>query len=230
MALLEQFGEDIWISNGLTVEVAGFRYPTRMAIIRLEDGGLFVWSPIALCAELRAEVGALGAVRFLVPPNSLHHVFLPEWRAAYPSAVLYAAPGLRERRTDIAFDKDLGDAPAPEWAGQIDQVVVRGNRITTEVVFFHVRSGGVLFTDLIQHFPRGWFTGWRALIARLDGMTGPEPRVPRKFRIAFHNRKAARASIDRILTWPAQKVLMAHAEPVRENARAFIARAFKWLA
>ncbi len=30
---------------------------------------------------------------------------------------------------------------------------MRGNVITTEVVFFHVRSGTVLFTDLLQQLP-----------------------------------------------------------------------------
>lgn len=33
-----------------------------------------------------------------------------------------------------------------------------GNLITTEVVFFHVKSGTVLFTDLIQQFPANWFS------------------------------------------------------------------------
>lgn len=32
-----------------------------------------------------------------------------------------------------------------------------------------------------------------------------------------------------ILAWPAERVLMAHAAPVRSNGRAFIARAFHWL-
>jgi hypothetical protein len=190
---------------------------------------LFIWSPVAVSTELRAEVDALGAVKCLVAPNSLHHVFLQDWKAAYPNAALYAAPGLRERRRDIAFDADLGDAPPPAWSVEIDQTPMRGNRITTEVVFFHRKSGTVLFTDLIQHFPRGWFTGWRALVARLDGMTGPEPRVPQKFRTAFNDRKAARDSLQRILAWPAEKVLMAHADPVRANGRAFIERTFAWL-
>ena len=143
--------------------------------------------------------------------------------------MVFAPPGLRKRRKDIAFDKDIADAAPPEWAGQIDQVAVKGNRITTEIVFFHAKSGTVLFTDLIQHFPDGWFKGWRALVAKLDGMTGPEPRVPQKFRVAFADRKAAGASVDRILAWPAQKVLMAHADPVRANGRAFIERTFAWL-
>jgi len=150
---LKPFGPNIWIADGATVAVVGFLYPTRVAIIKLPGGGLFAWSPIALTGDLRAQVDALGAVRFIVAPNSLHHLFLPEWQRAYPDAKLYAAPGLRPRRKDIAFDDDLGDAPAAPWAGHIDQVPMRGNLITTEIVFFHRDSGAVLFTDLIQNFP-----------------------------------------------------------------------------
>jgi hypothetical protein len=229
MTMLQPFGDEIWIADGTTAVVAGFRYPTRMAVIRLSDGGLFVWSPVALSDALRAAVDALGPVRHIVAPNKLHHLFLGEWHAAYPAARLYAAPGLRKRRKDIAFDGDLDDSPAPGWAGEIDQVVMRGNVITSEVVFFHRRSRTVIFTDLIQHFAPGWFSGWRAVVARWDLMAAAEPAVPRKFRNAFLNRSAARAALQRILAWPAEKVLMAHAAPIEADGQAFIARCFAWL-
>lgn len=229
MAALQKFDDEIWVAPGPIVSSFGFRYPTRMIAIRLADGGLFLWSPVAMSPDLRKAIDALGPVRFIVAPNSLHHVYVLEWRTAYPSAVLYAAPGLRERRTDIDFDADLGEETPLAWAGQIDQALVHGNRITTEVVFFHRKSGVVLFVDLIQHFPKGWFKGWRAAIARLDGMTGSEPQVPQKFRLAFTDRIAARASLERILCWPAEKVIMAHGEPVRAGGREFVQRAFRWL-
>jgi len=227
--VLEHFGDEIWLADGPTTAVAGFRYPTRMAVIRLGARRLLIWSPVALSAELRAAVDALGSVQFLVAPNSLHHLFLEDWQKAYPEARMFGAPGLRKRRADLSFDADLADTPEPEWAEDLDQVQVGGNAITTEVVFFHRRSGTVLFTDLIQHFDRTAFRGWRAVVARLDLMTAPEPEVPRKFRVAFVDRDAARAAVRRILTWPADKVVMAHAQPVRENGRAFIVRAFRWL-
>jgi Domain of unknown function (DUF4336) len=227
--MLEQFGHEIWIADGSEVAVIGFHYPTRMAVIRLSGGGLFLWSPIPLTDGLRAEVDALGEVCHIVAPNSLHHLFVPEWKRAYPSAKVYAPPGLREKRKDIEFDGDLGNAPIPDWAGEIDQALMLGNLITTEVVFFHVKSGTVLFTDLIQQFPANWFSGWRAFIAKIDLMVAPEPSVPRKFRVAFTNRRAARASVDRILSWPAKKVLMAHGTPVTQEGRAFMGRAFGWL-
>ena len=227
---MKQFADDVWTADGPLVSTAGFHYPTRMVVVRLSGGSLFVWSPIRLSDTLRKGVDALGEVRHIVAPNSLHHLFIPEWKSAYPAARIYAAPGLRKKREDIFFDADLGNDPMPEWAGEIDQAVMEGNLITTEVVFFHLKSGTVLFADLIQQLPTSLFSGWRAVIARLDLMIGPEPSVPRKFRAAFINRRAARASLERILAWPAEKVLMAHGIPVETGGRAFLRRAFKWLA
>lgn len=226
---LQPFGPDIWLADGPTTAVIGFQYPTRMAVIRLSGGDLLIWSPVALSDALRRQVEGLGEVRHLVAPNSLHHLFLGDWHEAFPQAKLYAAPGLSARRKDLQIDAELGDAPPPAWADDLDQVLVRGNSITTEAVFFHRSSGTVLFTDLIQQFPKGWFRGWRAVVARLDLMTQAEPAVPRKFRLAFKDRRAARASLKRILAWPASKVVMAHGTPVEQDGQAFIARAFRWL-
>jgi hypothetical protein len=227
--MLTKFGDEIWIADGPQVSIAGFHYPTRMAVMRLKERDLFIWSPIQLTQALKTEVEALGSIRYLVEPNSLHHLFLPDWKQAFPQAKLFAPPGLREKRKDIAFDSDLADAANPEWAGEIDQVIVRGNLITKETVFFHVKSRTVLFTDLIQQIPETLLSGLWAVCAKLDLMMEREPSVPRKFRYTFFDRRAARGSLARILAWPAEKALMAHGTPIEKDARAFLGRAFQWL-
>lgn len=226
---LQPFGPEIWLADGGQAQVAGFRYPTRMALIRLTGGELLAWSPVALDGDLAAELADLGEVHSLVAPNALHDLHLTQWRSAFPTARLYAAPGLAARRPDLRIDVELGDAPPGDWPADLDYVLMAGNAITTEAVFFHRPSRTVLFTDLLQQFPPGWFTGWRALIARLDLMMQPQPAVPRKFRVAFTDRRAGRAALSRILDWPSDKVVMAHGTPVQRDGRAFIADAFGWL-
>lgn len=228
--MLKEFGPNIWIADGPEVQAAaGFHYPTRMAVIRLAKGDLAVWSPTALSDELRAAVDALGMVRYLVPPNTLHHTFLGNWQQAYPDAAVFAPPGLREKRQDIRFDADLGDVPMAAWAGEIDHAIMWGNQITSEVVFFHRESRTALVADLIQQFPRRWFRGWRDHVARLDLMVAEQPEVPRKFRLAFTDRHAARQSVATILDWPTDKVILAHGPLIATGGQAFLRRAFRWL-
>lgn len=227
--MLNIFAEEIWTVDGPTITSFGFEFPTRMIVIRLCGGAIFVWSPIMLSQELRVAIDGLGPVRYIVAPNTQHHQFLEEWNQSYPEATLHAVPELRAKLPKLCWGDDLGDSPAAEWSNDIDQVIVRGNLITTEVVFYHRHSQTVIFTDLIQHFEDGWFKGWRSIIAKFDLMTAPEPSVPRKYQVAFRNRSIARSALQRILSWPAEAVLAAHAAPIRRGGRDAIAKAFDWL-
>lgn len=227
--MLTPFAQDIWISDGPTVSTLGFKYPTRMAVIKLPSDNLFVWSPVPIDAEMREQIDALGPVKFIVSPNSLHHLSMGAWAQAYPDAALCAAPNLMSKRDDLSFAFEITDMLPSEWADAFEHSIIRGNTIATEVVFFHRASGTVLFADLLQQFPKGWHKGWRAWVAKLDLMVQPEPTVPRKFRAAFRDKKAARLSLAPVLNWPAQAVLMAHGTPVTRDAQSFLQRAFKWL-
>jgi hypothetical protein len=226
---LVQFGPEIWIAEGPVTSFHGFPYPTRMVVIRLSDGSLFVWSPVALSDSLGASVNTLGPVRHLVSPNALHHLFLGEWKAAYPAARLYASPQLRRKRQDLSFDAELSDAPEPGWAADIEQVVLQGSFALTEVVFFHRGTHTALFADLIQNFPRDWFKGWRGFLARHGGIVAPNPGAPGDWRASFLNRRAARVSLEKILAWPIERVLIAHGDLPTGDGAAFVRRAFTWL-
>jgi hypothetical protein len=229
MTALVSFGPGIWVAEGPVVPFYGFAYPTRMAVIALAGGGLFVWSPIALDDALRREVDALGAVAHLVSPNSIHHLFLGEWKNAYPRALLHASPGLARKRRDLSFDNVLCDAAHPGWAGEIDQVEMAGSFAMTEIVFFHRASRTAIFADLIENFPPGWFAGWRGVLARLDGIVQPKPGAPREWRWSFLYRRKARAALARIEAWDAQRAIVAHGEVVPNEAAAFVHNAFRWL-
>ncbi|WP_306303332.1 DUF4336 domain-containing protein [Pseudovibrio denitrificans] len=190
MSSLLSFAPELWLANGPVITAAlGFQYSTRMAVIRLQGGELFIWSPIALTEDLKGEIDALGPVRHIIAPNHLHDSFLTEWAQAYPEAKLHAAPSLAEKRPDLSFASTLSDEAPADWQDEIEQCVVGGNSITTEVVFFHKASGTTLFTDLLQQFPKGWFKGWRALIARLDLMTEPPQASPASSVLPFGTKR-----------------------------------------
>lgn len=121
--MLELFGPSIYVAYGPSVSFFGFPYPTRMVVIQFADGNLWVWSPVALTTELASAVDSLGRVRYIVSPNKIHHLFLPEWAEHWPDARIYASPGLIRRKPAMHFDAELGDKPESEWAMDIDQVI-----------------------------------------------------------------------------------------------------------
>ena len=100
--MLTEIDRDIWIADGPSVPFLGVPYPTRMTLVRLSDGGLWLCSPIELTDELADAVQALGPVQHLVSPNKIHHLFLGQWAQAWPGAKLWASPGLARSGSCLA--------------------------------------------------------------------------------------------------------------------------------
>jgi hypothetical protein len=227
--MLVPFGQDLYVADGSTVSFFGFPYPTRMAIARLSTGRVWVWSPVALTTELAGAVEAIGPVGYIVSPNKLHHLFLPEWRNRWPEARLYAPPGLARREKRLRFDAEIGEAGDEPWRSDIDQVVFRGSFAMEEVVFFHRASRTAIFGDLIQRFPEGDAKGWKGLVMRLDGLVGKGGSTPRDWRLSFLSRSGARAARRTVLGWKPERLVIAHGDCASTGATEIIAAALSWI-
>jgi hypothetical protein len=226
---LSEFGPSIYLADGPVVSFFGFPYPTRMAVVRLTDGSLWVWSPIALTPDLERAVDAIGPVRHLVSPNKLHHLFMKEWVARWPDARMYAPPGLARRFPELRFDSELGDEADPAWANDIDQTIFRGSIAMEEVVFFHRPSRTALFCDLVQRHEPERMKGWRGMVMRLDGMVGEAGSAPREWRATFLRRGPARAARAKVLAWQPERLLIAHGACVKGGATPVLERALAWI-
>lgn len=227
--MLEEFATSLYFADGPTVSFYGFPYPTRMAVARLADGSLWVWSPIELTPELEAAVRELGPVRQIVSPNKIHHLFLPAWAETWPDARVHAPPGLAARKPEVDFDAELGDAPDPAWSNEIDQVVFRGSFAMEEVVFFHRPSGTAIVCDLVQRHDPERMRGLKGLAMRLDGLVGDRGSTPREWRASFLKREPARAARERVLAWQPERLLIAHGSCAHANATSILANALGWI-
>ncbi len=203
--MLQSIGDGLW-STTRPLRFFGLETGTRMTIVRLANGGLVVHSPVGLDAALRAEVAALGPVVALVAPSLFHHLYVGEWRAAYPQALRCCCPGLDRKRPDLAWDRVLGDAPEPEWHGELDQVFFGAWWLANEVVFFHRRTRTIVLADAIFNLGTHPSATTR-IVARLLG--NREAGVTRLERLLIRDRAAARAQIDRMLAWNAERMSVA---------------------
>lgn len=227
--MLEEFGPSIYMAEGPTVSFYGFPYPTRMAVVRLSTGGIWVWSPVALTDKLFNSVNAMGPVSHIVSPNKIHHLFLAEWADRWPEAQMHAPPGLAKRKPHLRFDAELGDEPNPEWSADIDQVIFRGSLFMEEVVFFHRGSRTAIICDLIQRHPEASVTGWKGTLMRLDDLVGEHGSTPREWRASFLRRGKARAAREKLLAWEPERLLIAHGECAQTGATRIIEKALRWM-
>jgi len=230
MKFLKKLDTNIWISDGDAVSWYGMPYTTRMTIVKLRDERLWVHSPGKIIDEMMTEVKSLGQVSYLVSPNKIHHLFINDWINIFPNAISYSSPGLRDKRKDISFDKDLSDSPEKEWEEEIDQIIFKGSSVMEEVVFFHKKSETLILTDLIENFHPDHFSGYNKILAKITGIVSPNGKTPIDWRASFiFGKKEARKSLLKILSWKPKKIVISHGECIYSNATEFILKSFKWV-
>jgi hypothetical protein len=232
---LKPVADDLWIVDGaeLRMRCFGLRLPftTRMTVIRLKGGRLWIHSPTEPTAELRAAIAALGPVGFLVSPNRLHTTWLAAWRHHWPAARVAgvaAEPAWSGGHLDVAIDLG-GPGPFP-WDAEISSLLVPGSMFS-ERVFFHKASRTLILTDLIENFELDRVTcAWLRLLLRIAGPLHPHGTAPPDMRLSFRRHRAAlRAALDRMRGWGPERIILAHgrwypADGVRE-----LERAFRWV-
>jgi hypothetical protein len=220
--MLIQIAPNLWHMT-CPLTTAGLPLTSRMTVVRFADGKLWIHSPVRFGAAVREQLGRLGDVAWIVAPNKAHHMFAGHCQRAFPQAALYGAPGLADKRPDLAGMRVLGDTVEPAWADELDQVWFHGQPFVNEVVWFHKASATLIATDLLQCW--GGKLDWRAaLYARVTGVRHRFD-VPRTVRLATRDRGQAAASARAVLRWPFTRVITGHNAILDRDAHAAVARA-----
>ena len=221
---LEPFADALWTVSR-PQKFWGVETGTRTTVIRLGHGGLFVHCPVALDAELRREVDALGTVTAVVAPSLFHHLYVGQWLEAYPAATVWACPGLERKRSDLAWTGVLGDTPAEAWRADVEQAAFTA-RFENEIVFYHPKSRTLVCADALLNLSRHPSRLTRAA-ARLMANTAPGKGWLERFPVRDH--RLGRRQVDRIARWDIEKITLAHGEQVTQNGRNVLLEGYSWL-
>ena len=198
---------------------------TRMTVVRLRDGALWVHSPISPTPELIEELRDVGTVRYVVAPNKSHHLFFLAFLNAYPSAQGFIAAGLELKRPDLSrFPQVSREAP---WSPELQGFFIEGLPILNETVWFHGDTGTLILTDLLFCFSEA-SRGVTGLVAKLLGVYG-KLGMSRTMKLATKDKQALAQSVLPLLSLPVQRVIVAHDQIISEQPMAKLTRAFAWL-
>ena len=148
--------------------------PIRMTVVKLEQGGLLVYAPVAPTGEcvrlLNELVAEYGDVKYIILPTISgieHKVFVGPFARRFPTAQVFVSPGqwsfpvnlplswlgLPGKRTRI-LPENSQEAPfAEDFDYAILGPIDLGLGKFAEVAFFHKRSHTLLLTDTIVCVP-----------------------------------------------------------------------------
>ena len=214
---LQAFAKDIWVADGPPVRFFGVHYPTRMIVVKLSGGSLWINSPVSATRDQAAQLEDIGPIAHLVSPTPLHDWRLTLWAEFFPRARVWKA-------------RTLGDTPPAAWKAEVDQVLFRGSIALAETEFFHKPSRTLIMGDFIQNFGVERNRPLLNTLKRLGGIL--EGGVPRDLRLSFLGKRRRRLGADavrQLLAWDFDKLVVAHGDLVTKDARSLVRRAFHWL-
>lgn len=217
----------IWLC-AYPMRLAGTRFDARMTMIRLSSGDLMLHSPCNITASIAQEIAALGHVAHIVAPGNFHHMFVASAQAVFPSAKTWICPGVETRQSGLKYDGRLGDTAPPDWAGEIDQVLVEGTRIMREVAMFHRASRTLILVDLIENFTDATPHTGGALkfLFKYVLRMWNNPRPAPEYRMGWSDHAAAAQSLRRILAWNFERIVLSHGDLIEHDAHDVAARAW----
>ncbi|WP_373474716.1 DUF4336 domain-containing protein [Sphingorhabdus sp.] len=224
--------EDIWTVEGPEVQyrLAGalIPCPTRMTVVKLANGTLWLHSPVAYSANLQQTLDALGPVSAIIAPNSYHYLQVDAWASTNADATVFASADVAHKIA--AKPIALGGKLVADWSADIDHISVELGKFS-ETVFFHRPSQSLVVTDLMQTFEasrvRSLFV---RLLLKLGGATGPNAKPSIEIRLAARkHRDELRVGVEQMIAWNPRRVILSHGACIQNNSVDAIESAFRWL-
>lgn len=227
---LKAVAPNIWIVDGAWIKFYGIPFPTRMTIIRLSSGDVWVHSPIDINNQLDEVISAIGPVRYLVAPNWIHYAWVSIWQKRFPDAITFVSPGVVERAASrgikLSFDEKLSNEPAVQWASEMDQRLADSGP-HKEVVFFHRAARTLILTDLIENFEPQKMPMWTRPLLKLGGVCAPNGGMPRDMAASFRRRREHLSLlVKEMISWNPEKVILAHGKWYDNHGASELTRAF----
>jgi hypothetical protein len=221
---IEKLDVNLWAVNG---DVPGFptsaRFERRMQIVKLSEGSLVFHNAIPLDDAALAQVRAWGRPAILIVPHHLHAMDAHAFREKLDLRVFTSRVTVEKVRAILGVDGTLEELPADPALrceplggtkfGEAAYVVHSGTRAS------------LILCDAIMNSRPG--EGVPAVVFRLLGFAGAEPRVAFGYRLrAVSDKAALKRDLLRLAETPnLVRLVPSHGEIVTEDAAGVLRRA-----
>jgi hypothetical protein len=221
---IEKLEANLWTVNG---DVPGFatetRFERRMQIVRLSDGRLVFHNAVPLEESALAQVRGWGRPAILIVPHHLHAMDAHAFRQRLGLRVYTARPVLGKVRAVVEVDGTLEELPGDP---ALRREPLGGTKFGEAA--YVVQSGArasLILCDAIMNSRPG--KGFFALVMRLLGFAGMEPRVSLGYKIrAVSDKAALKRDLIRLADTPnLARLVPSHGEIVAEDAPGALRRA-----
>jgi len=219
-----------FVDDGLFVVEGRWKrspFERKMTVFRLSTGEVAVHSPIAMDEAGMTALEAVGRPSWILIPNTGHCSDAGWYADRYPAARVLVPAAARVklfekvRRIDGSLDEDWPES----LHGELAVIPLNGTRIG-EIAFVHGPSRTLVLTDAVFNYRDGDLPWLARTFMRLN--RGYDRFGPTRIFTSFfiRDREAFLASIDALLEYDFDRVIMSHGRVLDSGGKSAVRDAF----
>lgn len=216
---MKALAENLWLLP-YPLKLLGVDMRRNVTVLRLSSGEVIIHSTAPFDPSDVTKIRNLGRTGWIVEAMRFHDTFSRHGHDIFPGVPFLAPPGFHE----IVGFPTQPLLPAPRaWGDEVAVLAVAGNPRYDEHVVFHRPSRTLIVADLAFNFPHDEPL-WTELLVR--AAVGPEhhPGMSRPFRHAVSDEAAFRRSMDAMLEWDFDRVIVGHGDVIETDGKRKLAR------
>ena len=218
---MQAIAENLWTLQ-YSLTKLGVHINRTVTIIKLRSGELVIHSTAPFSPEDVAAIGALGQPAYLVEALNAHDTFATEGRAAFPGIPYFAPEGFSEI---AGLPTQSLKSPPAAWGDELAVLELAGkSEAMREYVMLHRPSRTLIVADLVFHITEEAGLGQRMFaVAGLIGGDTHDTAVPRPEKSSVEDEAAFRQSLQALLAWDFDRVIVGHGDVVETGKTALTA-------
>ncbi|KAJ7054383.1 hypothetical protein C8F01DRAFT_488811 [Mycena amicta] len=233
--VLREVASNVWIFSRPFARFGLFPVGGRSTAIKLSNGGVWVLASTPLNQETKAKIDELGPVQYIIGADAVHHLFLSEFKKAYPTAKLIApAAAIARADKSLKFDGVWGqDPPETKYGFENDiQACYFSGFKNKDVAFFHSASNTMIQADLLFNLPctEQYSKTNSSGAVPLIGNFGPYSWLQQKFSSAMGEDKAAmKRDVKTVADWLSSesRIVPCHGDVIETGGKEAWVEAYK---
>ncbi|HVE16744.1 MAG TPA: hypothetical protein VNB29_08400 [Chthoniobacterales bacterium] len=215
---MKQLAENLWMLT-YPLKLLGADLRRHVTVVRLNSGKLCIHSTGPFTRKDAAAISALGEPAWIVEAMISHDTFSQEGHDMFPDLPFLAPEGFSER---VKFPVLPLLPPPAAWGREFQALQILGNDSYREHVFFHPESRTLIVADLAFNFgPHEPF--WTELMLKAAIGNEHDPGMSRPFLATITDEAAFRRSMDEMLEWDFDRVIVGHGDVIETDGHRKIA-------
>ncbi|KAF9028776.1 hypothetical protein BDZ89DRAFT_1160152 [Hymenopellis radicata] len=226
MSDMDTVAKDVWIfskpfARGGLIPIGG-----RSTAVKLSNGGVWVLASTPLSTETKSTLDKMGPVEYIVSADRVHHLFLTEYKTAYPNAKVIAPADAVERHgnKDLKVDGIWGKDPPDTKYGFEDDIqhCYFSGFVNKDVAFFHPASKTLIEADLLFNLPATEQYSKSKTSGKIPVFGGFNPHGWAAARFAWtmgQDREAMKRDAKTVSQWDFERIIPCHGDVIEQTGK-----------